>query len=218
MTRKEFLPISASLIAAYPNAKILGDKASLEFWYRMLEDLDASVVENSVMEHIATNTFPPSIAEIRKLCTDRTSAPVLSADEAWGTVQNAMSRYGYYHPQEAFATMDDLTVSIVKNLGWTRLCQSENPTADRANFRMAYEEKAKARRNAMQLPAFVEEKRARLQQQYIPAVTAKPEIGIEQKEETENRREEMTDEQRENISRRIKEVQRRLSGGTKETE
>jgi polysaccharide pyruvyl transferase WcaK-like protein len=83
---------------------------------------------------------------------------------------------------------------------------------------MAYEEKAKAKQNAMRLPAFVEEKRTSLQQHYIPAVTEKTENRIEQKEKPENRREDMTEEQRDYISRRVQEVQRRLSGGAKETE
>jgi hypothetical protein len=83
---------------------------------------------------------------------------------------------------------------------------------------MAYEEKAKAKQNAMRLPAFVEEKRASLQQHYIPAVTEKTENRIEQKEKPENRREDMTEEQRDYISRRVQEVQRGLSGGTKEKE
>ena len=106
------------------------------------------------MEHICTNVFPPNIAEIRKLCMERCKPKILSFDEAWGVVQKAMADYGWYHPQEAFAIMDELTLSVVKNLGWSRLCQSENPTAERANFREAYMRKAAEAQNTNSLPDF----------------------------------------------------------------
>lgn len=135
MDKQQFATISIGIKAAYPASKILEDTASMDFWYMMLKDIPYEVAENAVMEHICTNVFPPNIAEIRKLCMERCRQPVPSFDEAWGVVQKAISRYGRERPQEAFETMDELTRTIVKNLGWTRLCCSENMTADRANFR-----------------------------------------------------------------------------------
>lgn len=164
MTKPEFAMIAVAVKSAYPASKIMADDASMEFWYRMLADLNGKVVENAVMEHISTSVYPPNIAEIRKLCMERCKPPVLSFDEAWGVVQRAMSEYGCYHPQEAFALMDDLTVSVVKNLGWNRLCQSENPTADRANFREAYEAKAREAVNSNMLPDFISNEKLMLQQ------------------------------------------------------
>ena len=132
MTKPEFAMIAVAVKSAYPASKIMADDASMEFWYRMLKDLNGKVVENAVMEHISTSVYPPNIAEIRKLCMERCKPPVLGFDEAWGVVQRAMSEYGWYHPQEAFALMDDLTVSVVKNLGWSRLCQSQLPGSIRS--------------------------------------------------------------------------------------
>ena len=167
MNKKEFGLIAAALTTAYPNSKFLSEKTSLEVWYRMLGDLNYDVVENAVAECIATHTFPPSIAEIRNLCIDRLTPPKLTADEAWGTVQKAMRRYGYYRPEEAFALMDDITLSIVKNLGWTNLCMSENDVADRANFRMAYEAKIARANKERLLPLSVSEKKTQMQEYYI---------------------------------------------------
>lgn len=141
MNKQQFATLAIGIKSAYPASKILEDNASMDFWYMTLKDIPYEIAENAVMEHICTNIYPPNIAEIRKLCMERCKTPILSFDEAWGVVQKAMSDYGWYHPQEAFATMDELTLAVVKNLGWSRLCQSENPTADRANFREAYEKK-----------------------------------------------------------------------------
>ena len=181
MDKQQFATLAIGIKSAYPASRILEDNASMDFWYTMLKDIPYEVAENAVMEHICTNVFPPNIAEIRKLCVERCQRPVLSFDEAWGVVQRAMSTYGWHHPQEAFETMDELTLSVVKNLGWSRLCQSENPTADRANFREAYEAKAKAAQNSYQLPKFVAHNKALLQEQYVLAIETKEVQKIEQR-------------------------------------
>lgn len=176
MTKKEFSQLSIGMKAAYPRFQILTTDEEMTFWYMMLSDIPYDTAENAVMEHICTNIFPPNIAEIRKLCMERMKPHVLSFDEAWAVVQKAMSSYGWYHPQQAFATMDELTLSVVKNLGWSRLCQGENPTADRANFREAYEAKAAEQQKKSQLPEFVAEKKKYLQEKYIPAIEEKEDL------------------------------------------
>lgn len=214
MNKQEFAVIAVGIKSAYPASKILEDEASMNFWYRMLEDMDGKVVENAVMEHISTNIYPPNIAEIRRLCIDRCKPQVLSFDEAWGTVQKAISSYGRDRPQEAYADMDELTASIVKNLGWTRLCISENQTADRANFREAYEKKEAELRNANALPEFVSKSKARLQQQYVPAIEKKEPVKVEQAPVPEPVQ--LTDEELEERARKFEEIRRRMLGAKAE--
>lgn len=210
MDRQQFATLTIGIKSAYPASKILEDNASMDFWYKMLNDIPYEIAENAVMEHICTNIYPPNIAEIRKLCVERCRRPVLSFDEAWGVVKNAMSTYGWDHPQEAYETMDELTLAVVKNLGWSRLCQSENPTADRANFREAYEAKAKAAQNSQQLPKFVAHNKALLQEQYISAIEVNDIQKIEQKEPVNDVRNNLTEEQRAERIRMIEEAKRRL--------
>lgn len=213
MTKKEFLPISTGLIAAYPNAKIMGDEASLELWYRMLADIDAEVVENAIMEYISTNVFPPNIAEIRKLCVERYKQPIPSFDEAWGVVQTAIQRYGRDRPDEAYATMDDLTREVVKNLGWYNLCVCDNQTASRANFREAYNARAEEMQRQRQLPAFVAQEKAALQQHYVPAIEDRTAPRLRLEDTREDVRDSMTPEQLEERARRWEETKRRVLGG-----
>lgn len=211
MDRQQFATLAIGIKSAYPASRILEDKASMDFWYMMLSDIPYDAAENAVMEHICTNIYPPNIAEIRKLCMERMRPHVLSFDEAWGVVQNAISRYGWYHPQQAFATMDELTLSVVKNLGWTRLCQSENITADRANFREAYEAKAAEQQKKSQLPGFVADKKEYLQGKYIPAIEEKEVPRIE--EPVQEVKIELTEEQLAQRKQMIEETKRRILGG-----
>lgn len=212
MDKQQFATLTIGIKSAYPASKILEDNASMDFWYTMLKDIPYEIAENAVMEHICTNIYPPNIAEIRKLCVERCQRPVLSFDEAWGVVQKAMSTYDWRHPQEAFETMDELTLSVVKNLGWSRLCMSENSTADRANFREAYEAKAKKVQNNMQLPEFVAKNKLQIQEHYIPAIEEKVVTQIEETRPVDIR-EEMTEEQMAERARMIEEVKRRILGG-----
>lgn len=211
MDKQQFATLAIGIKSAYPASKILEDNASMDFWYMTLKDIPYEIAENAVMEHICTNIYPPNIAEIRKLCMERCKTPILSFDEAWGVVRKAMSDYGWYHPQEAFATMDELTLAVVKNLGWSRLCQSENPTADRANFREAYEAKAKEAFNSNMLPDFISNEKLMLQQQYAPRIEAREPPAIEQTVAPE--RKELTPQQREERARQFEAVRRRLMGG-----
>lgn len=109
--------------------------------------------------------------------------------------------------------MDELTLSVVKNLGWTRLCQSENPAADRANFREAYEERAKAIKNSNLLPEFVACNKALLQKKYVPAIDVMNTPKIEENESTDDVGDNLTEEQLAKRARMVEEVSRRLFGG-----
>ena len=48
--------------------------------------------------------------------------------------------------------MDDLTRQAVKRLGFKNLCLSDNMQADRANFRMIYEQLAERKEKDAQMP------------------------------------------------------------------
>lgn len=178
MNKQEFAILATAIIAAYPSSKILGDTASMDLWYQMLQDIDYDVAQNAVKEYICTQTFAPSIGEIRKLCMERCKPRILPFDEAWGTVVSAMQKHGFYNPQKAYEMMDPLTLSIVKNLGWSNLCQSDNLVASRANFREAYEAKAAQKMNREQLPEWIQREKEQLIEQKVP----KP-ATIEQKTE-----------------------------------
>ena len=215
MDKQQFMALAIGIKSAYPASKILEDNASMDFWYTMLKDVPYEIAENAIMEHICTNIYPPNIAEIRKLCAERCQRSVLSFDEAWGVVHRAMSAYGWNHPQEAFKTMDELTLSVVKNFGWTRLCQSVNQTADKENFKQAYEAKAKATQNSYQLPEFVAHNKALLQAQHVPAIEDRQALEAESEWSSHDIdiRDGLTEEQLEERARRFEEMKMRILGG-----
>lgn len=168
MTKQEFAQIQMGICAAYPKAKILETDQAMDFWYKMIGDLDYQVVNNAVLEHISTSVFPPSIAEIRQKCAQRLNPIISDWGAAWEEVQNAIRRYGYYREEEAIASLSSLTAVAVRRMGFRDLCTSENPVADRAHFQRMYEGMVKEEQNRIQLPQFVGEQKKRMIESNLP--------------------------------------------------
>lgn len=186
MEAKEFGTVMSALKAAYPNANIVPDKRSTELWWAMLMDLDYAVCLNAVKQLISTNKFCPTIAEIRE-CYARTASPELPDwGNGWGEVQRAIHNYGYCREEEALESMSEQTRRCVKRMGWQNICMSENPSADRANFRMIYERESNSKMAMLQLPGAVREQRMKFQQLaagVVERLEEKPKAEIPQEPE-----------------------------------
>ena len=164
MTVQEFGTISAAIKAAWPQANIMPDKQSINVWYTMLADLDYKACMIAIKEHMSMCKFAPSIAELRERCSNVTSVPVQSWGDAWEDVISAIRFCGMYREEEALQRMDAITRKCVKRLGFQNLCTSENITADRANFRMIYEQEQKTQKELRQLSPALQEQKRSLQQ------------------------------------------------------
>lgn len=137
--KKFFLGQMAILEAAYRNFKISDNKATLEVWYQSLKDIDETGLTKAVGTLIATSKFPPTIADIKEAAVEENS---MDWSDGWALVTKAIRDYGIYRAEEALRYLIDLdytTYAVVLRLDFNKLCLSENEMADRANFRMAYE-------------------------------------------------------------------------------
>lgn len=163
MTTQEFATIAMAIKASYPSANLMPDDQSKKVWYTMLADIDYQICNTAIKEIISSSKFAPSIAEIREKCSGLTSIPVKDYGEAWESVLKAIRKYGYMCECEALDSMDELTRKCVRRIGYQNICQSENISADRANFRMIYETEAQRAKSNNQLsPQLQEEKRLML--------------------------------------------------------
>jgi len=140
MNAQEFATIASAIKAAYPNANLMPDKQSKEVWYTMLADLEYQLCLAAIKEHISTCKFAPTISEIREKCAGIATTQVYDWGDGWEQVKRAIRKYGMYQEDKALESMDEITRRCTKRLGFKELCLSENVTADRANFRMIYEQ------------------------------------------------------------------------------
>lgn len=157
MTFEEWKTLAKGMRALYTSQNFLPDGESVKTWYMMVRDLPYEAANVAVQKYAATNRFPPTVADIREQAAEITSGRQSDWGEGWEKTMKAIRKYGYTNPEGALASLDEITRKTVERLGWKELCASENAMADRANFRMVYEQLQQEGRKDAQLPPGIRE-------------------------------------------------------------
>ncbi len=154
MDKKEFSMFAMAIRTYYPKEQILPNQQAMELWYRELQDIPYQVAEAALRKWVAINKWSPSIAEIREMASTVQHGSIPDWGEGWEQVIVAIRKYGSYRIPEAMESFEPITRQCVERLGFRNICMSENITADRANFRMMYEQIAERqkRENQTSLP------------------------------------------------------------------
>ena len=139
MDKKEFGLLASALRTYYPKENILPNKEAMQLWYRELHDIPFPVAEAALRKWVSTNKWSPSIAEIREMAAGIKNGEIPDWGEGWEEVQRAIRKYGMYNVKGAMDSFTPLTRQAVERLGFRNICVSENPMAERANFRQCYE-------------------------------------------------------------------------------
>lgn len=151
MTFDEFKVLAKGLKCAFTSPTFLPDEYAIKVWYKFLNDLPVDIATACVERYIATNKYPPTIADIRQTVAEM-MVDKKDWSEAWKDVTRYISLYGIPNEAKAYEAMDEATREAVKRLGWQNLCMSQNQTADRANFRMVYDIIIKDKKDNLALP------------------------------------------------------------------
>ncbi len=152
MDKKEFSIFASALRTYYPREKLLPNEQAMTLWYNQLQDIPYKVAEATLNKWVAIEKWSPSIADIRQLATELVNGATKDWGDGWEQVEKGIRRYGIYREAEALEDMDELTRQAVKRLGFKNLCLSDNMQADRANFRMIYEQLAERKEKEAQIP------------------------------------------------------------------
>ena len=152
MTKQEFALLTSALKTYYPREKLLPNPQAMELWFNQLKDIPYKVAETALNKWVATNKWSPSIADIREQANEIVNGVIPDWGNGWEQVEHAIRYFGIYNATRAMESLDDITRETVKRLGFNNLCLSENPQADRANFRMIYEQLAERKATNDQVP------------------------------------------------------------------
>lgn len=152
MEREQFKVLCKGMKAVYTQETFLPDADAFNIWFSLLGDMEYKVLNAAIQKYMLTNKFPPTIADLREIATTISIGDIPDWGEGWERVLLAIRKYGFYRESEALETMDELTKTCVKRLGWRNLCMSENNNADRANFRMIYEQLSERTKKESVLP------------------------------------------------------------------
>lgn len=179
MTEKEFAILSKGMKAVYTMPSFLPDDNAMNVWYQLLKDLDYMVAQTAVQKYMLTQKTPPTIADIRELCSTIALGDKPLWSDGWDEVMRAIRRYGSYNEFEALQSMSEVTKQCVKRLGYQNLCRSEDISIDRANFRMIFEQVANREHEKKKIPLGMQQLIAKIQSQNM--------IGVNGNEGTQQR-------------------------------
>ena len=157
MNKQEFALFASALKTYYPKEKILPNTQAMELWFNQLKDIDYKVAELTLNKWVACNKWSPTIADIREQAQEVLHGEAKSWSEAWQDVLNAISRYGVYDADKGVEMLDGVTRQVVKRLGYTNLCMTENISIERANFRQIYEQEIAKKKQDAQIPPQIKE-------------------------------------------------------------
>lgn len=152
MERDQFKILCKGMKAVYTQETFLPDADAFNIWFSLLGDLEYAVLNAAIQKYMLTNRFPPTIADLRELSETIRSGMLPDWGEGWEKVLKAIRSFGYMRETEALQSMDELTQTCVKRLGWRNLCMSENANQDRANFRMIFEQLSERKKKENMLP------------------------------------------------------------------
>jgi hypothetical protein len=151
MDKQEFSTLAMAIRTYYPKENILPNAPAMELWFRELQDIPFQVAEAALRKWVSTNKWSPSIAEIREMAANVRNGDIPDWGEGWEEVQRAIRKHGMYNVKDAMDSFTPLTRQVVERLGFRNICVSENPMAERANFRQCYEILAKREQTRQQV-------------------------------------------------------------------
>ena len=151
MNKKEFSKFVMSMKTLYPKETLIPNECAMDMWYDLLKDIPYQTASLFLNKWVATEKWSPTIADIRGGSSEIDNGDIDDWGNGWKTVEQCIRSYGYYREDEALRHMDDITRQVVERLGFQNICMSENIGADRANFRMLYQELAQKKKNNRQL-------------------------------------------------------------------
>ena len=162
MDKTEFAMFAAALRTYFPRYDMLPNREAMDLWYHALQDLPYQAISIALGKWVATEKWPPSIAELRSMVAEVTRGKLPEWGEGWAEVSQAIRRYGWAREKDALASMSPVTRAAVQQMGWMDICQSENPETIRAQFRQLYQINSQRETEDRQLPAAMKDTIAQL--------------------------------------------------------
>lgn len=167
MDLQGFMNIIKGIKSAYPQFNVVDTKEGIQMWHAILKDIPDKVLTMAVHNHIATEHYPPSIAQIRTKALEIMTPQQEQNLNGWGLVEKAIRIYGYYRATEALEYIDqhDKTAGVItRQFGFQNLCVSETQMADRAHFLKLYEPAKEKETKYNSLPTALKQAQQQLSQ------------------------------------------------------
>ena len=163
MTKKETIAIMAMLKASYP--RYYSDmgaediETAINLWYTMLKDYDGKIVGQAVKSVIATNKYPPTVAEVLEKIKLITGKEEMTEMEAWSYISKAVSNSTYHALEEWEKLPEQLQKAVSPDLlrSWAMIEGDDVQTIIQSNFLKTFRANEKHRKDIESLPSSAKE-------------------------------------------------------------
>lgn len=114
-------------------------EVTVDAWLLVLDDVEAHHAFSAVRRLSTRCEFVPPPGQIRREALVGQTGEVPPVDEAWRQVMDAVGRVGYPAAWAdgwtgAPADLHPMVARVVRAIGWSTICESDNQTALRAHF------------------------------------------------------------------------------------
>lgn len=118
------------------------DEEECQVYYDFLKNYSMNIFSTAIKNLIPKSKFIPKLNEIMSEIVIL-DTPQLKLDryEEWDKVIDAIHKYGTYNEQKALDSLQEPTRTIVRQIGFYRLCTSENIMWERKKFEEMFDEK-----------------------------------------------------------------------------
>lgn len=169
MTKADAARLVAIVVTAYPNFDKFKDakaiEATVNLWAMMFEQDESGIVALAVKKHIATNKWPPSVAQIREIMLEIQHPELIEPDKAWLAVSDLMYSAGQFNHGDLSRQLPPLVARAVESIGWTSLWEMHRsayiggkPGMDRVAFMQQYTPMYEREKSRNMTPAQLTEK------------------------------------------------------------
>ena len=149
MTKIDAAKLVAIVVTAYPNYDKFKDEeavnATVNLWASMFQTDDNRIVALALNKHIATNKWPPSVAEIRELMLEIVHPDLIEPDRAWLAVSDLLHTTGENNHGDLHLQLPPLAARAVEAIGYNNLYEMHRscyrggkPGMDRVAFMDIY--------------------------------------------------------------------------------
>ncbi len=149
MTKADAAKLVAIVVTAYPNYDKFRDEAAVtatvNLWASMFQSDDGRIVALALNKHIATNKWPPSVAEIRELMLELMHPDLIEPDRAWLAVSDLLYTAGENNHGDLHQQLPPLAARAVEAIGYCNLYEMHRscyrggkPGMDRVAFMDIY--------------------------------------------------------------------------------
>jgi hypothetical protein len=155
LTSEETIGILSILKTAYPqfykDMKKSEADSTINLWATMFSADEAYIVTEAVKSLITSLKFPPTIADVKEKIYSLTHEPVMTEQEAWQTVKDAIS---YYNP--GFDSLPPILQKLVGSPNqlreWAIMESNQVETVVKSNFIRSYTARVKQEKEYAMLP------------------------------------------------------------------